>query len=222
MYLETYPISAGNPVDGWWYKKLNDSSVINWSGVLSSSLMLEHVAQLSFTCYINSTPVTIQDVPYITMSMGAGNTGRFAFGVSDLEWFAGPNEYTFVVNINGSSPGVSYFGSTKVPLVYKKTLSAGYGYFDSDVFSDDDFNINPIDRIQLKITSDSDDLDFVAENMQIEINSKGEPYPVIEYGTYQFLFTSAVVNQKYLHNTTNYLYLYFFQQPMLSIVEYNS
>jgi DNA replication and repair protein RecF len=54
----------------------------------------------------------------------------------------------------------------------------------------------------------------------IEIINGGGP--VLESGTYQFLFSSSSVNQKYLHNATNYLYSYFFQKPMLSIVAYNS
>jgi len=216
MYRATYPISSGNPVDGWWLKKTSGSGNMIWSGYLSSNVFLGvNVAQLSFTCYLSSTPTTINDVPYISIGT-PGNV--YSFAVSGLSWFTGAGEYTFIANLDGSSFGVSYFGDKKVSLVYNQSLSLESGSVAS--FNYSNYSAVSINLIQLRTTSSSVNLDFVAENMEIEIISGGSP--VIESGTYQFLFTSAVVNQKYLHNATNYLYSYFFQQPMLSIVAYNS
>ena len=144
-----------------------------------------------------------------------------AFSAANLTNFTGAGEYTFIANLNGSSPGVTYFGDKTIPLVYNLSYSANAsGGAVPTTFSYSSYNTASIQMFQISSRSSSNNINIVVENIQIEIISGGGP--VLESGTYQFLFTSAVVNQKYLHNATNYLYSYFFQKPMLSIVAYNS
>ena len=226
MYLATYPISSGNPVDGWWFSKTSGAGSISWTTSLSSAVYLGlNLAQISFTCYISSTPTTIADLPYLVLpfiQQSSLNNLLLAFAAANLSNFTGPGEYTFIANLNGSSPGVTYFGDKTIPLVYNASYSSNLtgGGSVPATFTYSSFNASFIQQFQLATRPSSTNINVVVENMQIEIINGGGS--VIESGTYQFLFSSSAVNQKYLHNATNYLYSYFFQKPMLSIVAYNS
>ena len=225
MYLATYPISSGNPVDGWWYSKTSGTGSIAWTTSLSCPVYFGvNLAQISFTCYMSLNPTSVDNVPYLALpfiNSATGDNMLLAFAVDASTNFTGAGEYTFIANLNGNSPGVTYFGDKTIPLVYNSAYSLNKsGGAVPATFNLSNYNASYIQKFQVATLPNSSNINMVVENLQVEIINGGGP--VIESGTYQFLFSSSAVNQKYLHNATNYLYSYFFQKPMLSIVEYNS
>ena len=220
MYLATYPISSGNQVDGWWYSKTSGTGSISWKSSLSSPVYIGgNLAQISFTCYISSPPTNIYDLPYLVLPNINSNL-VLAFSAENLTNITAAGEYTFIANLNGSSPGVTYFGDKTIPLVFNPAYSLNPDGEVPTSFTYSEYNASSIQHFNIATDPSSNNINMIVENMQVEIINGGGP--VLESGTYQFLFSSSAVNQKYLHNATNYLYSYFFQQSMLDVVAYNS
>ena len=220
MYLATYPISSGNPVDGWWYSKSSGSGSISWKTSLSSPVYIGgNLAQISFTCYISSPPANIYDLPYLVLP-NINNNLVLAFSAENLTNITAAGEYTFIANLNGNSPGVTYFGDKTIPLVFNPAYSLNPDGEVPTSFTYSEYNASSIQHFNIATDPSSNNINMIVENMQVEIINGGGP--LLESGTYQFLFSSSAVNQKYLHNATNYLYSYFFQQSMLDVVAYNS
>ena len=212
IYTPTYPNGSSNALDGWRYYKpvSNTTDYVNWGNTITngtgvtSTLIGANLTQAYFTCYILNTPSAVTDLPFLSMVLGAST---FNFAMSSITGITGGKNYTFVANLNGVTAIENYFNSSI------QSLSLGSFVYASNTS-------NTLSFISVKSNPASTNVNFILQDIQVEVQSNGNAN--ILSGTYQLLFMNSSVNDKYVHNATNYLYSYFFQKPMLSIVAYNS
>ena len=212
IYTPTYPNGSSNALDGWRYYKpvSNTTDYVNWGNTITnatgvtSTLTGANLTQVYFTCYILNTPSAVTDLPFLSMVLGAST---FNFAMSSITGITGGKNYTFVANLNGVTAIENYFNSSI------QSLSLGSFVYASNTS-------NTLSFISVKSNPASTNVNFILQDIQVEVQSNGNAN--ILSGTYQLLFMNSSVNDKYVHNATNYLYSYFFQKPMLSIVAYNS
>jgi hypothetical protein len=212
IYVSTYPIGSLNTIDGWRYYKpvSNTTDYINWGNTITnatgvtSTLTGSNLTQVYFKCYIFNTPIAVADLPFLSIVLGAS---IFNFTMSSITGITGGKSYTFVANLNGTVSIENYFNSSI------QSLSLGSFVYASNT-------ANTLSFISVKSNPASTSVNFILQDIQVEVQSNGNANILSK--TYQMLFMNASVNDKYMYNATNYLYSYFFQQPMLSIVSYNS
>jgi len=245
QYIPTYPINATNLLDGWTFVKpvSNTTDYINWgntltntNNALNSVILGSNIAQIYFTCYIPVIPASdaswgYHELPMLQISILTGSTvSTLTFKMLSSAMITAPGNYTFIANLN-DPVGVNsnYFNSEVVLLsyvgtvtytgvsqsLYASNLTAVEGATTAAVFNYISFIMAGIQFISVK-SSPLRKSNFIISNIQTEVVSNGN-FTIIP-GTYEFLFTNATVNDKYMHNAINYLYSALYKNNVTVIV----
>ena len=245
QYIPTYPINATNLLDGWTFVKpvSNTTDYINWgntltntNNALNSVILGSNIAQIYFTCYIPVIPASdaswgYHELPMLQISILTGSTvSTLTFKMLSSAMITAPGNYTFIANLN-DPVGVNsnYFNSEVVLLsyvgtvtytgvsqsLYASNLTAVEGATTAAVFNYISFIMASIQFISVK-SSPLRKSNFIISNIQTEVVSNGN-FTIIP-GTYEFLFTNATVNDKYMHNAINYLYSALYKNNVTVIV----